>query len=163
MGTSFRQVLLGIGIGLGTALQFSVSAAQQPPAPPAGQIPSGQAPAAPGRGRGGGFTEPSPMDFNDHDGYMSIFDGKTLEGWDGNPKFWRVEDGAIVGESTPANPSGNSYLAYRKLEAHDFTLKFEIKIEGSGGSGPHFRSRAGLPPLAYSPGNRTAHPRAVHR
>jgi hypothetical protein len=156
MGTSFKQVLLGIGIGLSTALQFSVSAAQQPPAPPAGEIPSGQAPAAPGRGRGGGFTEPSPMDFSDHDGYMSIFDGKTLEGWDGNPKFWRVEDGAIVGESTPANPSGNSYIAYRKLEAHDFTLKFEIKVEGSGGSGLQYRSRTGLPWLANIPANVTA-------
>ena len=60
---------------------------------------------APG-GRGGGlnFTQPSPMDFNDHDGYVSLFDGVSLEGWDGNPKFWRVEDGAIVGESTPAEP-----------------------------------------------------------
>ena len=43
------------------------------------------------------FTEPSPLDFDDHEGYVSIFDGKTLDGWDGNPKFWRVEDGAIVG------------------------------------------------------------------
>ena len=49
------------------------------------------------RGRGMPFTEPSPLDFNDHEGYVSIFDGKTLDGWDGNPKFWRVADGAIVG------------------------------------------------------------------
>jgi hypothetical protein len=47
------------------------------------------------------FTEPAPLDFNDHDGYVSLFDGASLKGWDGNPKFWRVEDGAIVGESTP--------------------------------------------------------------
>ena len=72
------------------------------------------------------FTEPSPLDFNDHEGYVSIFDGKTLDGWDGNPKFWRVEDGAIVGESTPERPSGNSYIAYRRMEAKDFTLKFDI-------------------------------------
>ena len=70
------------------------------------------------------FTEPSPMDFNDHEGYVSLFDGVSLKGWDGNPKFWRVENGAIVGESTPSNPSGNSYIAYRNLEAKDFTLKF---------------------------------------
>ena len=48
-----------------------------------------------------GFVEPQPMDFNDHKGYVSLFDGASLKGWDGNPKFWRVEDGAIVGESTP--------------------------------------------------------------
>ena len=102
----------------------------------------------PGRGRGMQFTEPSPYDFNDHDGYASIFDGRTLDGWDGNPKFWRVEDGAIVGESTPTRPSGNSYIAYRRMEAKDFTLKFEIKVEGDGGSGLQYRSRTGLPWLA---------------
>ncbi len=95
--------------------------------------------------RGGGFTEPAPMNFNDHEGYVSLFDGVSLKGWDGNPKFWRVENGAIVGESTPENPSGNSYIAYRDLEAKDFTLKFEIKIEGSGGSGLQYRSKTGLP------------------
>ena len=94
------------------------------------------------------FTEPSPLDFNDHEGYVSIFDGRTLDGWDGNPKFWRVEDGAIVGESTPERPSGNSYIAYRRMEAKDFTLKFEIKVEGTGGSGLQYRSRTGLPWLA---------------
>jgi hypothetical protein len=96
----------------------------------------------------GGFTEPQPLDFNDHQGYVSLFDGKTLKGWDGNPKFWRVEDGAIVGESTRQNPSGNSYIAYRDIEAKDFTLKFEIKVEGPGGSGMQYRSKTGLPWLS---------------
>ena len=110
---------------------------------------STQTPAEqPARGPGMQFTEPSPYDFNDHDGYVSIFDGRTLDGWDGNPKFWRVEDGAIVGESTPERPSGNSYIAYRRMEAKDFTLKFEIKVEGNGGSGLQYRSRTGLPWLA---------------
>ena len=63
------------------------------------------------------FTEPAPFDFSDHTGYVSLFDGVSLKGWDGNPKFWRVENGAIVGESTPTNPSGNSYIVYRDLMA----------------------------------------------
>ena len=132
---------LAIGLFLVVALPFGTGAAQQPSGaqPPA---PSGQG------GRGSGFTEPSPMDFNDHAGYTPLFDGVSLKGWDGNPKFWRVEDGAIVGESTPANPSGNSYLVYRGLEAKDFTLKFEIKVEGTGGSGIQYRSKTGLPWLA---------------
>jgi hypothetical protein len=93
----------------------------------------------------GGFNEPLPYDMKDHEGYVSLFEGKTLKGWDGNPKFWRVEEGAIVGESTPQNPSGNAYIAYRELEAKDFTLKFEIKTEGSGGSGMQYRSKTGVP------------------
>ena len=104
-------------------------------------------PAAPAGGRMT-FTEPAPFDFNDHTGYVSLFDGVSLKGWDGNPKFWRVENGAIVGESTPANPSGNSYIVYRDVLAKDFTMTFEIKVEGDGGSGIQYRSRTGLPWLA---------------
>ena len=102
------------------------------------------------------FTQPEPLSFGDHDGYVSLFDGKTLKGWDGNPKFWRVEDGAIIGESTPQNPSGNSYIAYRDLEAKDFTLKFEMKVEGTGGSGFQYRSKTGIPWLSPIPDNVTA-------
>jgi hypothetical protein len=172
MNRSIRPGVIGIaiGVGLGAVLQAGAGAAARPwagQAPPAGQAQpapaqggapaGGQTPAPPaGRGRGGGFTEPSPMDFNDHAGYVALFDGVSLKGWDGNPKFWRVEEGAIVGESTPANPSGNSYIVYRGLEAKDFTLKFEIKVEGSGGSGIQYRSRTGLPWLANIPANVTA-------
>jgi hypothetical protein len=111
---------------------------------------------AAGGSYGTGFTEPEPMSFEDHRGYVSLFDGVSLEGWDGNPKFWRVEDGAIVGESTPQNPSGNTYIAYRDVVAKDFTLKFEIKIEGNGGSGFQYRSRTGLPWRRPIPANVTA-------
>jgi hypothetical protein len=127
--------------------------AARPAAPPAAQTPASAAAEAaepqrqPARGRMV-FTEPAPLDFNDHRGYVSLFDGVSLKGWDGNPKFWRVEDGAIVGESTPTNPSGNSYIVYRDLVAKDFTLKFEIKVEGDGGSGLQYRSVTGRPWLA---------------
>lgn len=93
----------------------------------------------------GGFSQPEPMNFQDHTGYVSLFDGVSLKGWDGNPKIWRIEGGAIVGESTPTNPSGNSYIVNHTVEAHDFTLKFEIKVEGSGGSGLQYRSKTGIP------------------
>ena len=138
-----RSLLLGVLIGVcaGTALPLRSRSNQEAPAQ---------------SGSGLRFTEPSPLDFSDHDGYVALFDGVSLAGWDGNPKFWRVENGAIVGESTPSNPSGNSYLVYRNLEAKDFTLKFEIKIEGDGGSGIQYRSRTGLPWLATIPANVTA-------
>jgi hypothetical protein len=102
------------------------------------------------------FTQPDPYSFNDHVGYVSLFDGASLKGWDGNPKFWRAEGGAIIGESTPQNPSGNSYIVYRDMVAKDFTLKFEIKVEGSGGSGLQYRSKTGIPWLANIADNVTA-------
>jgi 3-keto-disaccharide hydrolase len=143
MNRSLRQavIVLALGLGLGGSLQVGADAAQPPTA---------------GQGAVMVFTEPSPVDFGDHQGYVSLFDGKSLKGWDGNPKFWRVENGAIVGESTAANPSGNSYIVYRDLVAKDFTLKFEIKIEGDGGSGIQYRSKTGLPWLANIPAKVTA-------
>ena len=95
--------------------------------------------------RYGRFYEPEPIDFDDHTGYLQIFNGKTLDGWDGDPAVWRVEDGAIVGESTKDKPVGNSYLVFRGLELYDFDLKVEIKVENGGGSGIQYRSKTGLP------------------
>ena len=102
--------------------------------------------------QGGGFREPDPIDFDDHAGYTEIFDGKDLKDWDGSDRYWRVENGAIVGESTKEKPVSNSYLTYRGLEAKDFNLKLEIKVENGGGSGIQYRSKTGLP------WRRNAHP-----
>ena len=89
-------------------------------------------------------------DFADHQGYISVFDGKTLSGWDGQPGLWRVEDGAIVGETAKemfapwAFP--NTFLIYRGTTAKDFDLKLEIKLEKGGGSGIQYRSSVGTQP-----------------
>ncbi len=73
---------------------------------------------------------------------LSLFNGETLEGWNGDPRFWRVENGAIVGESTPANPcERTTYLVREDLEAEDFELELAFRIAG-GNSGVQFRSRA---------------------
>jgi hypothetical protein len=161
MNTSLTRTVTSAVIGFATALtlQYGLDAMTGGRTQwHSGGVPVAAAVAVPqqARGRGMQFTEPSPLDFNDHDGYVSLFDGRTLDGWDGNPSFWRVEDGAIVGESTPERPSGNSYIAYRRMDAKDFTLKFEIKVEGNGGSGLQYRSRTGLPWLANIPANVTA-------
>jgi len=116
-------------------LACSALAAQQP------------APAQPSR-----FHEPDPLDFNDHTGFTQIFDGKTLKDWDGDPQTWRVEDGAIVGESTTEKPRNNTYISYHGTEAKDFDLKLEIKVEKGGGSGIQYRSSVGKPWLRPRPG-----------
>lgn len=133
-------------------LHIRASSAQQsgqaPQAPGAVQVQvqtAGAAAQAQGRGRGargGGFHEPEPLNFEDHAGYTQIFDGKTLDGWDGDPSVWHVEDGAIVGISTPEHPA-HSFIAYKNLVAKDLDLKFEIKVEQGGGSGVQYRSKTG--------------------
>jgi len=96
--------------------------------------------------RNGVFIEPDPMDWADHAGYTALFDGRSLTGWDGQPGTWSVEDGAIVGTSTPEHVAGNTFLVYKGITAHDFDLKLEIKVEWGGGSGIQYRSSTGIPP-----------------
>ncbi|MFV2067377.1 MAG: family 16 glycoside hydrolase [Pirellulales bacterium] len=75
------------------------------------------------------------------DGFEAIFDGKSLKGWDGNPKFWSVEEGAITGRTTAENPTkGNTFLVWRKEEVGDFELRIKFRIDG-GNSGIQYRSR----------------------
>jgi type 1 glutamine amidotransferase len=89
-----------------------------------------------------GLGSPSSMAqaADDDEGFKPIFDGKSLEGWDGNPKFWSVEDGTITGQTTKENPTAaNTFLIWRSGELDDFELKLEYKIVG-GNSGIQYRS-----------------------
>ena len=52
---------------------------------------------------------------DDEAGFKPIFNGQNLDGWDGNPKFWSVKDGAISGQTTAENPTkGNTFLIWRQ-------------------------------------------------
>jgi hypothetical protein len=102
--------------------------------------PQQQTAPASGRGRGGGFAQPEPIDFDDHTGWISMFDGKTLNGWDGDPSYWHVQDGAIVVESTCEKPTGTIYLIWQGGEPADFEMKLEMKGEGAAvNSGVQYR------------------------
>jgi len=93
------------------------------------------------QGRGGGFTQPDPIAFDDHEGWISIFDGATLKDWDANFDIWRLENGAIVGESTREKPSGTTYIIWKGGASANFELKAEMKLEGPGlNSGIQYRS-----------------------
>ena len=85
-------------------------------------------------------TMPEPPN-NDNTGFELIFDGKTLNGWDGDPKYWRVENGAIVGEITPETiVKQNTFLIWRAGVTKDFELKVEYRISSAGNSGINYRS-----------------------
>lgn len=85
---------------------------------------------------------PAPVAPADPDaGFVSLFDGKSLDGWDGNPTYWRVENGAIVGEITPDTiVKRNTFLIWRGGKPADFELKLEYRISAEGNSGVNYRS-----------------------
>lgn len=66
------------------------------------------------------------------DGFKSIFDGQSLTGWTGDAKLWRVENGAIVGETTASKESPkNEFLVWRQGELDNFALRLQFRISGT--------------------------------
>ncbi|MGH9719270.1 MAG: 3-keto-disaccharide hydrolase [Bryobacteraceae bacterium] len=87
----------------------------------------------------GGMRMPAP-DPDGTAGFDAIFDGKTLNGWDGDTNFWRAEGGAIAGETTAAKPlKQNTFLIWRGGAPKDFELKLEYRINSTN-SGIQYRS-----------------------
>jgi len=80
-------------------------------------------------------------------GFRSIFDGKDLTGWHGNPKLWSVKDGAITGQTTADNPAkGNTFLIWTNGTLADFELRCSFKLvpgdaQGFANSGIQYRSK----------------------
>lgn len=87
---------------------------------------------------------PQPIE-GDEPGFKSIFDGQSLAGWEGNPTYWRVENGSLVGEITPETViKSNTFIIWRGGRPKDFELKLEYRITPEGNSGINYRS-AGIP------------------
>ena len=80
-------------------------------------------------------------DSDSSEGWVSIFNGKDLTGWDGDPRLWSVKDGVIRGQTTITNPArGNTFLIWRDGKLKDFELKIKFRIQ-NGNSGIQYRSK----------------------
>jgi type 1 glutamine amidotransferase len=107
------------------AIQFATGDLPAPVAP---------RPSAPERQIPG--TEPAPG----LPGFVSLFNGSNLAGWEGDPRIWSVRDGVINGQTTEAvRVTENSFLVW-KDEVEDFELRLKFKLE-AGNSGIYFRVR----------------------
>jgi hypothetical protein len=74
-------------------------------------------------------------------GFEAIFDGRSLAGWEGDPAYWSVADGALVGIVTPETVlERNTFIIWRGGEVADFDLRLEYRITDSGNSGINYRS-----------------------
>ena len=122
-----RSSRLAVPLAAALVLALSALHAQQAPAP--------AAPYAPKQS-----DRPSAL-AGDEPGFEAIFDGKTLTGWAGNEKYWRVENGALVGEITPETViKSNTFAIWRGGQPRDFELKLEYRITAAGNSGINYRS-----------------------
>jgi hypothetical protein len=74
-------------------------------------------------------------------GFVEIFDGKSLNGWEGDSNYWRVENGCLVGEIKPDKLlKTNSFIIWRGGQPADFELRLECRIAVDGNSGINYRS-----------------------
>ena len=77
------------------------------------------------------------------DGFKPLFNGKNLDGWDGDPRLWKVRDGMIVGSTEGVTLEANTFLISKKTYGN-FILRVEMKLRNHN-SGIQFRSEAVMP------------------
>ncbi len=71
---------------------------------------------------------------------QELFNGRNLDGWDGDPQVWSVEDGAIVGSSVDHKIKANTFLVWKGSEYDNFRLTYKARLEGDNNSGVQYRS-----------------------
>lgn len=98
-----------------------------------------------GCGNGETAQETTPAQEAENE-FVSIFNGQDLSGWDGDERFWSVENGAIIGETSEDNQTErNTFLIWEDGEPSDFELRFEYRFiivgdDEYGNSGIQIRS-----------------------
>lgn len=135
MSTPRSRTAALIVTALALAVSTPIVTAQQAAAPPRLVSP------CPGCG-----YPPEALDHASTSGWTPIFDGKTLDGWDGNPAVWKAENGTITAESTAERRVGSTFIIWRGGEPADFELKLEIKADTDIHSGVFYRGTVGPNP-----------------
>jgi hypothetical protein len=154
-GRKLSGSLLGGVLVAALSLGAANASAQQPGQQQPGQ-PGQQQPGQGGGGGGGGGGQPQTLPYEhaaDTLGFTRIFDGASLNGWDGNPSLWRVENGVLIGQTTAEAPiDQNTFLIFRGGPNNGVLRDFELKMDfrllgGAGNSGVQVRSevRPGAP------------------
>ncbi len=76
------------------------------------------------------------------DGFVSLFNGKDLHGWEGNPELWKVEDGIVIGTCDgPDHLANNTFLIWKDGTVKNFELRATVRMIGDNNSGIQYRSR----------------------
>ncbi len=74
----------------------------------------------------------------DKEGFVRVFDGKTLNHWVGDTKYWSVEDGALTGV-TDGSLKANSFITWTDSTIRNFDLRVKVKVTAGGNSGIQYR------------------------
>jgi len=75
------------------------------------------------------------------EGFVSLFDGRSLRGWTGDSKYWSVEEGAITGK-TDGSLKMNRFLTWKHSTVQNFDLRVKVKVSPGGNSGIQYRGES---------------------
>jgi len=86
-------------------------------------------------------AEPVTPNKGTEDGFLAMFNGRDLTGWEGLPGRWEVRDGVIQCETTEANPGDRThYLYWKGAQPADFEMRCAFRVAGPANTGVQFRS-----------------------
>ncbi|EMI22453.1 mucin-desulfating sulfatase (N-acetylglucosamine-6-sulfatase) [Rhodopirellula maiorica SM1] len=74
----------------------------------------------------------------DKDGFVRVFDGKSLRQWSGDPKYWSVQDGALTGV-TDGSLKMNRFITWKNSTIRNFDLRVKVRVTAGGNSGLQYR------------------------
>ena len=74
----------------------------------------------------------------DTEGFVRVFDGKTLRHWTGDPQHWSVEEGALTGK-TDGSLKMNRFITWKDSTIRNFDLRVKVKVTEGGNSGIQYR------------------------
>ncbi len=74
----------------------------------------------------------------DKEGFVRVFDGKSLRGWEGDPQYWSVEEGALTGV-TDGSLKMNHFISWTESTIRNFDLRVKVKVTAGGNSGIQYR------------------------
>lgn len=101
-------------------------------------------PLVPLKGAFASATDPHPVASAavgtkpDAQGFVSVFNGKNLRQWSGDPQYWSVKDGAIVGK-TDGSLKSNRFLTWKQSTIRNFEIRVKVKVTPGGNSGIQYR------------------------
>jgi hypothetical protein len=76
----------------------------------------------------------------DTDGFVNVFDGKTLRGWTGDTAYWSVEEGALTG-ITDGSLKMNRFITWKDSTVRNFDLRVKVRVTTGGNSGIQYRGQ----------------------
>jgi RNA polymerase sigma factor (sigma-70 family) len=83
------------------------------------------------------FVEPP----TDKDGFISLFNGRDLSGWEYNPHVWSVVNGVVTARAPASSPPTVHYMAWAGGEVGDFELRLKVRTIADANSGVPLRAR----------------------